>query len=122
MPTRREVVAFAKSLPDPFLECRRFGHPWKAYTVGKDGPRFVETTICPRCQSTRTQVYDRGGMIVRGKGGTHYSDGYLAHGIGRITGEAKGLIRLEAMHRIMDAQVTTPADTSKKRTRKKKTA
>lgn len=118
MPTRREVAAFAKSLPDPYLECRRFGHPWKAYTVDKDGPRFVETTQCPRCESTRTQVLDRRGMIV-GHANVNYSDGYLAHGIGRITGEAKGILRLEGMHRVM-AQMNGPGDTTKKPARKRK--
>jgi hypothetical protein len=100
MPTRRQVQKFASTLSDPFLSCRRYGHPWKDYTVERDGPRYKVTVICPSCESTRTQTLDRNGMILNTV--PHYSKGYLAHGIGRISGEAKGVLRLEGVRRTLE--------------------
>ncbi len=114
MSTRSQVAKFAAGLTEAYLECRQYGHAWKAYTVDKDGPRYVVTTVCPRCESKRVQTLDRTGMIV-GHAHVTYSPGYLAHGIGRITGQAKGVIRLEGVHRVIDAQITGPTDTSIKR-------
>lgn len=118
MVTRRQVAAFAETLSESHLECRQFGHAWRAYTVDKDGPRYRVTTICPRCEAKRVQTIDSRGMVV-GHTNLRYPDGYLAHGIGRITGEAKGVVRLEGVHRVIDAQSSGP-DRTKMATSKKR--
>lgn len=126
MATRVQVRAFAKHLPEAYLRCRQYGHNWDPFSAVKTGPRYDVTLDCERCHSKRRILLDSNGMLVKAPH-TNYAEGYLAHGIGRLTGEAKGVIRLEGVRRILaaaDAAQTTGAEvhgpvTSRKRRQKR---
>lgn len=100
-----EVKSFAAGLSEGYLQCRDIGHVWKFRTGGElhdEKDRIVgwfRTFRCPTCKSEREQKMDERGLIL---GGSYkYPDGYLLTGLGRIVGEGRGALRLEAIKRVV---------------------
>ena len=97
----RRLRQFAAALPAEFLECRQYGHAWTAYTVGR-GKRTFEVTIdCMRCKSKAIETLDINGNR-EGNRRIRYVEGYLCHGMGRLDGRARAVLRLEGVHRLSE--------------------
>lgn len=112
VPTDPESVDFIQSLPSAFLDCRDYGHTWRARTARWDGDtRAYERTLeCSRCSTTRTQWLSAFGTTL--KGSYSYPDGYTHTGMGRLDGAARDALRLETVTRLLDL---TPATVTKRR-------
>ena len=98
----RTVAKWSHDLPDEFLLCRDIGHQWRPYTaryVPADNA-YERTIRCGRCTTERHQSISLQGEIT--SGGYHYADGYVApRGQGRLTGRARGALRLESVARLI---------------------
>jgi hypothetical protein len=94
-----EVQRWAERLSQSYLYCRTFGHTWKPWTARwVPEERCYEQIIrCSRCKNERFQLLNRYGEVV--KNWYRYPHGYLHKALGRITGEGKGALRLEALKR-----------------------
>lgn len=96
-----DVREFAASLPASFLQCRELGHLWRPYRAGRhpDGG-FERVLRCSRCRTRREQALSAMGMVLTNK--YVYPDGYQTeHGLGRIVGEGRGMLRLESIKRVL---------------------
>jgi hypothetical protein len=98
-----EVRDFAESLPEKYLYCREMGHNWRPFSAGRyrdeDGGGFERVLRCTRCRCKRFQTISQRGLIVGSK--YEHPEGYLHKGMGPITGEGRGVIRLESITRIV---------------------
>lgn len=94
------VEEFASGLPEKFLYCREMGHNWRPYSAGrfKDGG-FERVLRCSRCRTRRVQNINSRGIVLTNQ--YVHPDGYLSHGLGRIVGEGRGVLRLESIKRIV---------------------
>lgn len=95
------VQEFAEGLKETFLHCRELGHNWRPYTVGRhpDGG-FERVLRCSRCRTKRVQSITTRGIVMQNK--YIHPEGYLLEGLGRIVGDGRGLLRLEAIKRIVE--------------------
>lgn len=95
-----QVQDWAAELPEKFLHCREMGHNWRPLMAGKykDGG-YTRTLRCSRCRMRKTQELSSRGMVI---GSPHYTppEGYYTKGLGAITGEGRGLLRLASLSRI----------------------
>ena len=84
------------------LLCRDFGHSWRPYDVQVVPQRrhYVETLLCTRCKTARRRLIDFDGAQLGS--GYVYADGYLIHGMGRLTGDDRNGLRLAALRSVMD--------------------
>lgn len=95
----RDVKAFARSLPEAFLRCRRLGHAWDPYTVVKVGRSFESIIQCNRCFTRRLELLTSHGAVTKVR---HlYPEGYLAKDLGRIVGAGRDVLRLEMARRTL---------------------
>lgn len=105
-------------MPDTHLLCRDFGHSWRPYTAEWIPQRrqYVEALVCTRCQCVRKRLLDEFGAQL-GQSYT-YPDGYLVHGIGRLTGDDRNDLRLAGLQAVMRATGDNPPSqtTSERRT------
>lgn len=94
-----EVQVWAEKLSQSFLYCRAFGHNWRPWTAKwiPEQRCFEQIVRCTRCKNQRLQLLDRRGDVVAGH--YRYAPGYLHKGLGRLVGEDKGKVRLEALKR-----------------------
>jgi hypothetical protein len=96
-----DALEAAENWTDKMLECRTYGHQWRpqAATYTKDRKAIATSQICRSCDAERHATLDaRTGWVIA----THidYPDGYLLKGVGRITGDAKGALRLTTVTRV----------------------
>lgn len=94
----KRLRAFVADLPAEFLECRQYNHAWTGYTVESGRKQYTVTLRCLRCKSFAREVLAQDGSR-EGTRTIQYVEGYLAHGMGRMTGEARSALRLEGVHR-----------------------
>lgn len=94
------VEEFAEQLPDKYLHCRELGHLWRPWKAGHhpDGG-YTRTLRCTRCRTKREQELSERGMVMTSR--YIHPEGYLSEGIGRITGEGRGLLRLASIKRVL---------------------
>lgn len=96
---------WAANLEANLLHCRELGHAWNGYTASYDNRTrtYDRTLVCSSCGTTRRQVLDSRGEVVRN--GYTYVDGYLAKGHFDHAGHKvpRSTFRLAALRR-----VTTP--------------
>lgn len=92
-----DLDAAIHGMSDSHLHCRDYGHSWRAFTaayVAKE--RCYEQTLrCTRCRSLRRRLLDTHGTVISSH--YDYQDGYLVHGMGRLAGDDRGLIRLASV-------------------------
>lgn len=96
-----DTLEAAQDWTDAFLECRTYGHPWKGQSASytKDRTAIATTELCRSCESERHSLLDaRTGWVMSSH--IDYADGYLLKGLGRITGDAKGAVRLTMVTRV----------------------
>lgn len=98
------VEAFAAELPERFLYCREMGHTWRPYTAGKyrDGG-YRRALRCARCRCLKRQEIGPSGLIISTR--YEHPEGYLTEGIGRLVGEARGVVRLESLRRVAAEEI-----------------
>jgi hypothetical protein len=95
-------------MPDTHLLCRDFGHSWRPYAAEWIPQRrqYLEALLCARCQTVRRRLLDEYGAQL-GQSYT-YADGYLVHGVGRLTGDDRNSLRLAGLQAVMRAAGDTP--------------
>lgn len=94
------VAEFADTLSDKELMCRRMGqHDFKPYTatVNKKTLAIYEVMRCARCKTLRAQDMSGRGIVV--KSNYRHPPGYLDKGHGRLTGQARGILRVASVMR-----------------------
>jgi hypothetical protein len=93
---------------DEILECRTWGHHWVAgRAVFNNAHRYYHIMQrCRNCESERVQDLDRYGHPLS-RPVIHYSEGYLAKGLGRIAGAAKDVVRLATVTRVYKVEKVT---------------
>lgn len=91
------------AMPDTHLLCRDFGHSWRPWDAQWIPQRrqYVEALLCSRCQTVRKRLLDEYGAQL-GQSYT-YADGYLVHGLGRLTGDDRNAVRLAGLRVVMQA-------------------
>jgi hypothetical protein len=99
---RAAAEELARELPDAYLMCRELMHSWKPRSAGwLAGERVFERVIrCSRCKTEKHQTLSSSGEVLS----SHYvyPDGYLAKNLGRIVGDGRDALRLEALTRLVD--------------------
>lgn len=97
--TPDDIRDIVNDLTEQYLLCRTYGHAWKPQgAVYSKDRRTIHTTQICACESDRYQDLDgRNGAVI--KSHINYSEGYLIKGLGRVTGDAKGVIRLATVTR-----------------------
>ncbi len=111
----QEVKHFAAGLDLDWLFCRTYQHNWKPWSANwSDHEGCYQVKIrCNRCHTKRVQkISDKGQVLT-----SHYEypEGYL-HDMGRIAGEARDMLRLESVTRVLTKQ---EEQAQKRRGRKK---
>ncbi len=102
MPVRyasvRDAQTLAANLTPAHLDCRAYGHNWTAHdaTHVKRYRYWAVSQRCARCRTIRHQEMSERGVV--STSWYDYAEGYLAD-VGRIAGDAKGALRLEAVLR-----------------------
>lgn len=106
------------AMPDEHLLCRDFGHSWRPWTAEWIPQRrqYVEALVCARCQCVRRRLLDEYGALL-GNAYT-YPEGYLVHGVGRLTGDDRNDLRLAGLQAVIRATGDNPPAqrTSERRT------
>lgn len=100
----RAVQAATAEIRTEHLACRDYGHAWAPFTASWSGTErayFVQLR-CARCGTLRARVIDRRGAQVA----SHYvyADGYLVHGLGRLTGSDRDSVRLASVQRLIQGE------------------
>lgn len=94
--TPRQVRAQVQDMDEAFLACKAYGHNWNPLTVEKTGSVYTQTLKCSRCTSECVQDINRRGQLVSSRRYS-YPDGYLFQGLGRVMGDARGVIRVAVL-------------------------
>jgi hypothetical protein len=96
-------------MPDTHLLCRDFGHSWRPWTAEWIPQRrqYLEALVCQRCQCLRKRLLDEYGAQLAQS--YTYADGYLVHGLGRLTGDDRNSLRLAGLRAVMNAAGETPS-------------
>lgn len=102
-----EVAAQVKNWDDDVLRCRTYGHQWQPSRAPLNRKGFYSVTeFCPRCTCSRHYEMSTRGVIF-GHPTIEYAEGYLTNGLGRIVGDAKGVVRLAAItHTVPEERLT----------------
>lgn len=88
-----DMKALAHDLPVSFLECRDFGHSWRAHRMDVVGQAFEETLKCSRCEAEKTRVMGRRFGDLEGNAKTKYPPGYVVPNSGRNTSTKRSAFR-----------------------------
>lgn len=88
-------------MPDTHLLCRDFGHSWRPWDAQWIPQRrqYVESTV-------RKRLLDEYGAQLAQS--YTYADGYLVHGLGRLTGDDRNSLRLAGLRAVMNAAGESP--------------
>lgn len=104
MPARRPAMSradhaafdpWAQELPEAFIQCRDFGHNWRAYRAFYDEREkgYRRVIQCTRCTTERTQLLDLDGSVRSGY--YVHPDGYLKPaGTGVLDAGGRASLRL----------------------------
>lgn len=104
-PDLDEVRAFAEELPERFLQCRDLMHNWLPFDIGRHPQGGYERTLrCARCKTRKVQHVTTDGLVLGGR--YEHPDGYLREGLGRMTGDARGMLRVVSMQRSFTTRST----------------
>lgn len=105
----REVETFAEGLKQQHLLCRTYGHSFAPFTVtrtaaeGKPAVYYEQILRC-KCRVKRRLVLSRTGALISSTYDYTEAEGYLTHGIGRIVGEGRDVLRLESITRLVEKE------------------
>lgn len=106
---KRQIDEALKSMPVSHLMCRDYGHAWEPFTAARlaNGRGFEQTLRCARCHTTRRRYLDSRGDVVTG--GYGYVEGYLIHGLGRLTGADRGALRVASLEATLNIHLAEEA-------------
>lgn len=95
-------------MPDTHLLCRDFGHSWRPWGAEWIPQRrqYAEALVCSRCDTVRRRLLDEYGAQLAQS--YTYADGYLVHGLGRLTGDDRNSLRLAGLRAVITAAGETP--------------
>lgn len=84
-------------MDEDHLLCRDLGHAWRPHQAQWVPQRrqFVETLRCTRCKGERARLLGEHGELLANR--YTYADGYLMHGLGRLTGDGRNMLRLAGL-------------------------
>ena len=103
-----EVERQCQAMPEDFLSCRELRHQWDGWTaryMPEDKRRTERTLRCKRCKAEKDQeISSRNGELLW-TGSVRYPEGYLFTGVGRLTSEAMGVVRLASVTNHLFKQV-----------------
>lgn len=111
--TSKDVKTFSASLADELLNCRQFGHSWKPYTVEMNGRLYEQVLRCASCETERVLSINKRGQVL--KSHYRYTEGYVLEALGRIVGDARAVLRVEGITRLLTAQEKTVARKTRRR-------
>jgi hypothetical protein len=96
-----DVDVIIANMSKSFMECRDWGHSWRAYTVGVDRRNniFEQTLRCSRCYTHRLRTISGSGNLIKTR--YQYKDGYLIPGWGRMSRDDKAILRLAIIREMM---------------------
>lgn len=96
-----DVRRAAEGWDEDQLECRMYAHSWRPHTAQRDKRvNLIKVVqICQRCDTQKHQEINSNTGEVFASWYV-YGEGYLSKGIGRITGDGRNVLRLEAVGRI----------------------
>ena len=104
-----DVEREARNWDDSVLECRTYNHKWapQRATWNAEYRYYHIVQVCTSCKSQRTMdMNHRGHLVTRPT--ISYAENYLMPpGMGRITGEAKDVVRLAAVTRTFPMEKVT---------------
>lgn len=86
--------------PENYLQCRELRHQWNGYTAwySRTNKNIIERTLrCQRCGAQKDQEISARNGTLLWSGALRYPEGYLFTGVGRITSEAMGVVRLASV-------------------------
>jgi hypothetical protein len=113
--TTKDVKTFASDLADELLNCRQFGHSWEPYTVELNGRLYEQVLRCKSCETERVLSINKRGQVL--KSHYRYADGYVLEALGRIVGDARAVLRVEGITRLLTAQEKASARKTRSRRR-----
>lgn len=99
--TPRDVRRVTEDMSGEFLRCHAFGHNWDPFTVSDVGRSYEVTLRCSRCFSETRQMISKRGILQTSRK-YNYAEGYLFKGIGRVRGDARGAVRIQAIVRDLE--------------------
>lgn len=91
----RAVEQAIEHMTPTHLLCRDLGHYWEPWSLKRQRGGFLREMRCGRCETLRQQDLNGRGAVVS----SHYvySEGYLVHGMGRLTGQDRDRLRLASV-------------------------
>lgn len=94
-----------RDMPASHLMCRDYGHAWEPFTAAKLAKRagYEQTLRCGRCLTTRRRYLDSRGEVIQS--GYDYADGYLIHGLGRLSGADRGAVRIASVEATLNIRL-----------------
>ena len=93
-PTLKDIV---QKMDLSHIQCRDFGHSWRPYSARWLPAEncYRSELECQRCHTVRTRFLTRTGEQLSSS--YDYVDGYQVHGMGRLSGSDRDVIRLESI-------------------------
>lgn len=120
MTSPKQARQLARGWSDEVLECRTLSHNWQPYRAvqNKRYKFYYIEHICARCKTVRWQEINFNGQVYAH--GYRYAEGYLtAPGTGRLTGEARDILRLETVTRTFTVKADDTQQSASRKGRKK---
>jgi len=97
MPTNNQLTAAIQKADRHTIQCRDYGHSWRPHWAEalprKQG--WLQELRCERCGTTRKRILDKYGDVITSS--YRYTDGYLFPGLGRLTAEDRGQLRIASI-------------------------
>lgn len=92
MPKKSDIEQAISAMDMTFVHCRDYGHNWGPHTARKVRGGFERELRCRNCGGTQFQLLDNDCEPVK-KPSRRYPEGYLVHGLGRLTGHDRAVVR-----------------------------
>lgn len=94
--SRDDVESAIQSWNDGQVQCRSYGHNWRAHDVRHRPGIYTVVQRCPRCHNTRTQEMNERGYT-QGPWQTQYAPGYLLQNVGRVGFDGRAALRIATL-------------------------
>ncbi len=93
---KRDIRAAIKGMDRTHAHCRDYGHSWQPFRGGRVSGGWERQLRCDRCHTVRKQfINGRKGLI---EGNRYiYPEHYHIGGLGPITGEDRGMVRIASI-------------------------
>lgn len=92
----RDVERASEGWSDGQVNCRTYGHAWRALTVTHRPGVYTVFQRCGRCRTERHQEVNEQGYAVS-QWHMRYEDGYLLRNLGRVGSDGRAVLRLKTL-------------------------